>query len=119
MSDILVVDDTFDKPELVLDRANGEFGIVFKSGLGTAKMAHCTNDTPAHFQVSSAVSACYGSPGSKTAPKANAKSGSKLAVLLKDGQIDFHFTSLEDMQDFLWALKELAAPMFTACEVPR
>jgi histone acetyltransferase HTATIP len=85
--------------QLLLDRANAEFGLVYPAGPGIIMMAQFpdTNE-PVFFQVSKARAVC-------TRFNATCK---KVCVLMQHLQIDLHFTSIADAVEFLDTLRRIA-----------
>lgn len=96
------ISDDFKSPgsaQLLLDRANSEFGLIYQTEPGVAVMAQFPDtDEPVFFQVSKARAVCT---------RFN-KSCKKVCVLMQHLQIDLNFTTGVDADDFLHTLSRLA-----------
>jgi len=84
--------------ELILDRANNEFGFIYKRGPGIATMAqHPDTDEPIYFAVSK-VRAAYSRSGA---------SCKKICILMGHVQLDLMFTAANAAADFMQLLGRL------------
>jgi len=84
---------------LLLDRANAEFGLLYRKDPGTADMAQFPDtDEPVYFQVSKARAACS---------RFN-NSCKKVCVLMQQFQLDLYFTTGAHAADFLQMLGRTA-----------
>ncbi|XP_014555123.1 hypothetical protein COCVIDRAFT_103184 [Bipolaris victoriae FI3] len=85
--------------QLVLDRANSEFGLVYQTEPGVAVMAQFPDtEEPVFFQVSKARAVCT---------RFN-NSCKKVCILMPHMQIDLYFTTSADAGDFVHALGRIA-----------
>jgi len=95
--------------ELHLDRANSEFGLLYRLEASAAIVAQfAENDEPVYFHASWALAACH-------RPNGHCR---KVTVLLPNYQVDMEFDHPGHAQTFVATLKALATNAFTIYEVP-
>lgn len=84
--------------ELILDRANNEFGFIYRLEPGIAVMAQFPDtDEPVHFAVSKLKAACLRSGASCK----------KICILMGHMQLDLMFTAATAAADFMQLLGRL------------
>jgi histone acetyltransferase HTATIP len=97
-------------PELYLDRANGEFGIVSASSSAMTTLAQYPDGEPVYFQGKTARAASW---------RAKCR---KISLLFDHCQIDFEFTHVEAAHSFLRVVENIAMAagnhFFYSYEVP-